>query len=81
MAASRLSWPELERDDWVRQSWPARRRTGPNGSASSYSDGTLILTSRRLFFTGLFELDELPVFNSTSCSLSDANDTASSSTL
>lgn len=63
MAATRLSWPELERDEWVRRSWPARCRTGTNGSASSYSDGTLILTNRRLFFTGLSELDELPVFN------------------
>ena len=36
---------------------------GPMALHSSYSDGTLILTNRRLFFTGLSELDELPVFN------------------
>ena len=37
------TWPELELDEWVRSSWPARRLTEANGSDSSYSDGTLML--------------------------------------
>ena len=35
-------------DEWVRGRWPARCVTEPNVSGSSYSEGTLILTSRRL---------------------------------
>ena len=45
-------WAELERDEWVRGAWPARCRREPNGSGSPESVGTLILTNRRLVFTG-----------------------------
>ena len=55
-------WPELHRDEWVRGSWPARFQTEPNGSGS-YSDGTLILTNRRLVFAGRTPADELAVPN------------------
>jgi hypothetical protein len=55
-------WPELDRDEWVRGSWPARFLTEPNGSGS-YSDGTLLLTNRRLVFAGPAPADELAALN------------------
>jgi hypothetical protein len=55
-------WPELDRNEWVRGSWPARFLTEPDGSAS-YSDGTLILTNRHLVFAGRTPADELAAVN------------------
>jgi hypothetical protein len=63
MATSGLSWPEMGRDEWVRQSWPARCRTDSDGPGRSYSEGTLTLTNRRLFFTGPSDLNQLPIFD------------------
>lgn len=58
MAAARLAWPEMGRDEWFRQSWPARCRTS-NGSHEPYAEGNLTLTNRRLIFTGPSGLDVL----------------------
>ena len=52
-------WSELNRAEWVRGSWPARCLTDPNASGPShYSDGTLILTNRRLIYAGRTPADE-----------------------
>jgi hypothetical protein len=45
-------WSQLDRDEWVRRTWPARCLTGPNDSGSPESAGTLILTNQRLMFVG-----------------------------
>jgi hypothetical protein len=55
-------WPDLDRDEWLRGRWPARCVTERNVSGSSYSEGTLILTSRGLMFVGRTPADELAVF-------------------
>ena len=62
MEAQGEGWPDLDRDEWVRGRWPARCVTEHNVSGSSYSEGTLILTSRRLMFVGRTPADELAVF-------------------
>jgi hypothetical protein len=45
-------WSQLDRDEWVRRTWPARRLTERNGSGSQESVGELILTNQRLLFAG-----------------------------
>lgn len=43
-------WSQLDRDEWVRGTWPARSLTEPIGSDSPESLGTLMLTNQRLIF-------------------------------
>lgn len=50
MGAQGVSGLDFESDEWVRGSWRTRR-LGPDGSKSSYSTGTLILTNQRLLFS------------------------------
>lgn len=45
-------WAQLDRNEWVRMYWPARRLADPNDSASPESAGTLMLTNQRLLFAG-----------------------------
>lgn len=59
MSARSMSWPDLDRDEWVRGSWQARWLSEPEGSNSSYSDGRLILTNQRLLFASCVSSDEL----------------------
>ena len=51
MEAQGEGWLDLDRDEWSGR-WPARCVTERNVSGSPYSEGTLILTSRRLTFVG-----------------------------
>lgn len=83
MGALGEGWPELDSDEWVRGSWPAHCQIEPDVSSSSYSDGTLFLTNRRLVFAGRTPADELAVIELTlrSSRRSDANDTVWRSTL
>jgi len=52
MAIQRRAWPELDADEWLRGSWPARWQSERDRSGSSESPGTLILTNRRVIFAG-----------------------------
>ena len=80
MEAQGEGWLDLDRDEWVRGRWPARCVTEPNVLGSSYSEGTLILTSRRLIFVGRTASDELAVLKAEELTRSSANDTVSRST-
>jgi hypothetical protein len=63
MAAVGFSGLEMGKDEWVRQSWPARCHSESEDPGHSSAEGMLTLTNRRLLFTGRSELDEVLTFD------------------
>ena len=63
MAAFGFSGLEMGKDEWVRQSWPARCHSVSEDSGQASSEGMLTLTNQRLLFTGRSEPDEVLSFD------------------